>query len=78
MCGLASRGQNLSKVLMVGGPLDGEYRILPYTSTIYVVRVNSAIGPRKRGIYELEVEALGGGEFYFQGWEDLNDENCRR
>ncbi|ASL39307.1 hypothetical protein CBI36_01845 [Acetobacter oryzifermentans] len=67
-----------AKILLVGGPLDGEYRSLPYASTIYVVRVNPAIGPRKRGIYELEVETLDGGEFYFQGWEDLNDRDCRR
>lgn len=69
---LASRGQNLSKVLMVGGPLDGEWRELPYTTTGYVVRFRPKGAPHKNGIYELGVETEDGGEFYFLGFEELD------
>ncbi|WP_281855254.1 hypothetical protein [Acetobacter pasteurianus] len=74
---LARRGQNLSKVLMVGGPLDGEWRELPHTTTGYVVRFRPKGAPHQKGFYELGVETEDGGEFYFLGFEEIDDEDCK-
>lgn len=77
MSELARRSQNLSKVLMVGGPLDGEWRELPYTTTRYVVRVRPQGEPHQKGFYELGAETADGGEFYFVGFEEIDDEDCK-
>lgn len=61
-----------SNILFVGGPFDGERRMVSDGVYAYEFRYAAdEAGNRKAAVYELGVETEDGGEFHFVGMKDI-------